>query len=40
MENVSMGDIWPYLLLGAFLAMIAWNCRGLLKRGSADESAK
>jgi hypothetical protein len=40
MGNVSLGDYWPYLLLLAFVAMLAWNCRGLLKRPSADESAK
>jgi hypothetical protein len=41
MSNVSLGDIWPYLLLAGFLAMVAWNCRGLLKRGNAaDENVK
>ena len=39
MSNVSVGDLWPYLLLIAFLAVVAWNARGFFKRGSADENA-
>ena len=41
MSNVSVGDLWPYLLLIGFLAVVAWNARGFLRRGNAaDESAK
>ena len=37
MTNVSVGDLWPYLLLVVFVAIVAWNCRGYLKRGTAAE---
>ena len=37
MTDVSVGDLWPYMLLLVFVAIVAWNCRGFLKRGSAVE---
>jgi hypothetical protein len=38
MGSFSLGDYWPHLLGLAFAGMLAWNCRGLLKRGNADET--
>ena len=37
MTNVSVGELWPYMLLLVFVALVAWNCRGFLKRDSATE---